>query len=84
MIPVMVALAQIMSEASHLLYHSPKRPTSEMSQIAISLDNKLEKWKSNLPSFLNVDAASLNDPEWAFKQKLVLRLSKCSLIPFLQ
>ncbi|OGM43617.1 hypothetical protein ABOM_008561 [Aspergillus bombycis] len=74
MIPVMVALAQIMSEASHLLYHSPKRPTSEMSQIAMSLDNKLEEWKSNLPSFLNVDVASLNDSEWAFKQKLVLRL----------
>ncbi|GAB1198913.1 hypothetical protein APSETT444_008243 [Aspergillus pseudonomiae] len=75
MIPVMVALAQIMSEASHLLYHSPKRPMSEMSQIAMSLDNKLEEWKSNLPSFLNVDVASLNDSEWAFKQKLVLRLS---------
>ncbi|KAE8334937.1 hypothetical protein BDV24DRAFT_171763 [Aspergillus arachidicola] len=74
MIPVMVALAQIMSEASHLLYHSPKRPTKEMSQIAMNLDNKLEEWKSNLPSFLNVDVASLNDPEWAFKQKLVLRL----------
>ncbi|KAE8407322.1 fungal-specific transcription factor domain-containing protein [Aspergillus pseudonomiae] len=74
MIPVMVALAQIMSEASHLLYHSPKRHTSEMSQIAMSLDNKLEEWKSNLPSFLNVDVASLNDSEWAFKQKLVLRL----------
>ncbi|KAE8382775.1 fungal-specific transcription factor domain-containing protein [Aspergillus bertholletiae] len=74
MIPVMVSLAQIMSEASHLLYHSPKRPMSEMSQIALNLDNKLEEWKSNLPSFLNVDVASLNDSEWAFKQKLVLRL----------
>ena len=84
MIPVMVALAQIMSEASHLLYHSPKRHTSEMSQIAMSLDNKLEEWKSNLPSFLNVDVASLNDSEWAFKQKLVLRLSKCSLKAFKQ
>ncbi|KAE8321065.1 fungal-specific transcription factor domain-containing protein [Aspergillus sergii] len=80
MIPVMVALAQIMSEASHLLYHSPKRPTKEMSQIAMNLDNKLEEWKSNLPSFLNVDVASLNDPEWAFKQKLVLRLTyKCNM-----
>ncbi|KAB8267312.1 fungal-specific transcription factor domain-containing protein [Aspergillus minisclerotigenes] len=80
MIPVMVALAQIMSEASHLLYHSPKRPTKEMSRIAMNLDNKLEEWKSNLPSFLNVDVASLNDPEWAFKQKLVLRLTyKCNM-----
>ncbi|OJJ75715.1 hypothetical protein ASPBRDRAFT_38019 [Aspergillus brasiliensis CBS 101740] len=74
MIPAMVALAQIMSEASHLLYHSPKRSMSEMSQIAMSLDNKLLAWKATLPHFLNIDAASLNDTEWAFKQKLVLRL----------
>ncbi|GKZ26009.1 hypothetical protein AbraCBS73388_001956 [Aspergillus brasiliensis] len=74
MIPAMVALAQIMSEASHLLYHSPKRSMSEMSQIAMGLDNKLLAWKATLPHFLNVDAASLNDTEWAFKQKLVLRL----------
>ncbi|TPR08674.1 Sugar (and other) transporter family protein [Aspergillus niger] len=74
MIPAMVALAQIMSEASHLLYHSPKRSMSEMSQIAMSLDHKLLAWKATLPHFLNIDAASLNDTEWAFKQKLVLRL----------
>ncbi|KAL4897647.1 fungal-specific transcription factor domain-containing protein [Aspergillus ambiguus] len=74
MIPAMVALAQIMSEASHLLYHSPKRSTSERSQIAMTLDGKLLDWKSRLPGFLNIDAASLNDTEWAFKQKLVLRL----------
>jgi hypothetical protein len=46
-----------------------------MSQIAIRLDNQLLAWKSMLPSFLNIDAAALNDPEWAFKQKLALRLS---------
>ncbi|GKZ63726.1 hypothetical protein AnigIFM50267_000009 [Aspergillus niger] len=74
MIPAMVALAQIMSEASHLLYHSPKRSMSEMSQIAMNLDHKLLAWKATLPHFLNIDAASLNDTEWAFKQKLVLRL----------
>ncbi|PWY92713.1 hypothetical protein BO70DRAFT_328052 [Aspergillus heteromorphus CBS 117.55] len=74
MIPAMVALAQIMSEASHLLYHSPKRSMGEMSQIAMNLDNKLLAWKTTLPHFLHIDAASLNDTEWAFKQKLVLRL----------
>lgn len=74
MIPAMVALAQIMSEASHLLYHSPKRSVSERSRIAMALDRKLFDWKSNLPKCLNIDAASLNDTEWAFKQKLVLRL----------
>lgn len=75
MIPVMVALAQIMSEASHLLYHSTKRTMSEKSRIAMNLDQRLLEWKARLPGFLNIDAASLNDPEWAFKQKLVLRLS---------
>ncbi|KAF9892859.1 hypothetical protein FE257_000448 [Aspergillus nanangensis] len=74
MIPAIVALAQIMTEASHLLYNSPKRSTIEKSQIAMNLDKKVFAWKSNLPSFLNIDAAALNDSEWAFKQKLVLRL----------
>ncbi|KAL2800950.1 fungal-specific transcription factor domain-containing protein [Aspergillus keveii] len=74
MIPAMVALAQIMSDASQLLYHSPKRSTDEKSQVSERLDSRLLDWKSTLPQFLNIDAAPLNDPEWAFKQKLVLRL----------
>jgi hypothetical protein len=48
---------------------------NEMSKVAMSLGHKLEEWKFNIPPYLNVDVASLNDPEWAFKQKLVLRLS---------
>lgn len=43
----------------------------------MDLDRRLLAWKEGLPAFLNVDKASLNDPEWAFKQKLVLRLSEC-------
>lgn len=74
MIPVMVALAQITTEASHHLYHSNKRSMHERSRIAMDLDRRLLAWKEGLPAFLNVDKASLNDPEWAFKQKLVLRL----------
>lgn len=76
MIPVMVALAQIMTEASHHLYHSNKRSMHERSRIAMDLDTRLLRWKEGLPAFLDVDAASLNDSEWAFKQKLVLRLSE--------
>lgn len=76
MIPVMVTLAQIMSETSHLLYHNPNCSIHEMSQIAMAIDKKLLDWKANLPKFLNLDAASLNDPEWASKQKLVLKLRK--------
>ncbi|KAJ5780668.1 transcriptional regulator family: Fungal Specific TF [Penicillium paradoxum] len=74
MIPVMVALSRIMSEASHQLYHSTRLSLSDKSHLAMSLDHRLLKWKANIPSFLNLDAHALNDPEWAFKQKLVLRL----------
>ncbi|KAJ5623379.1 transcriptional regulator family: Fungal Specific TF [Penicillium lividum] len=74
MIPVMVSLAQIMSEASHQLYHSTQRSLSEKSRLAMILDARLLEWKANIPAFLNLDAQPLSDPEWAFKQKLVLRL----------
>ncbi|KAJ5930042.1 transcriptional regulator family: Fungal Specific TF [Penicillium verhagenii] len=74
MIPVMVSLAQIMSEASHQLYHSAQRSLSDKSRLAMGLDRRLQEWKSNIPAFLNLDARPLSDPEWAFKQKLVLRL----------
>ncbi|KAJ5119099.1 transcriptional regulator family: Fungal Specific TF [Penicillium atrosanguineum] len=74
MIPVMVSLAQIMSEASHQLYHSAHRSMMDKSHLAMGLDARLLQWKANIPSFLNPDTYALNDPEWAFKQKLVLRL----------
>ncbi|CAI7607312.1 unnamed protein product [Penicillium discolor] len=74
MIPAMVALAQIMSEASHQLYHSMRRTMADKSRLAMALDQRLLEWKETLPAFLNLDAHALNDPEWAFKQKLVLRL----------
>ncbi|KAJ5395622.1 transcriptional regulator family: Fungal Specific TF [Penicillium crustosum] len=74
MIPAMVSLAQIMSEASHQLYHSMRRSIADKSRLAMALDQRLLEWKETLPDFLNLDAHALNDPEWAFKQKLVLRL----------
>ncbi|KAJ6028010.1 transcriptional regulator family: Fungal Specific TF [Penicillium herquei] len=74
MIPVMVSLAQIMSEASHQLYHSTQLSLREKSHLAMVLEKRLQDWKSNVPTFLNLDANTLSDPEWAFKQKLVLRL----------
>ncbi|PLN82278.1 fungal-specific transcription factor domain-domain-containing protein [Aspergillus taichungensis] len=73
-IPVMAALAHIMSEASHQLYHSSKCSMNEKSQIAIDLDRRLLAWKATIPPFLDIDIVALNDPEWAFKQKLVLKL----------
>lgn len=79
MIPAMVALAQIMSEASHQLYHSMRRSIADKSRLAMALDQRLLEWKATLPAFLDLDALALNDPEWAFKQKLVLRLSEFPL-----
>jgi hypothetical protein len=81
MIPVMVALGQINTEASHQLYHSTQRSMGEKSSLAMALDQRLLQWKANLPAFLDLDAHALNDPEWAFKQKLVLRLSELIDVP---
>lgn len=81
MIPVMVALGQINTEASHQLYHSTQRSMSEKSRLAMALDQRLLQWKANMPAFLDLDAHALNDPEWAFKQKLVLRLSELTDVP---
>lgn len=72
-VPLMVRLSGIMFQASHLLYHSTNRSITDMSQIAMAMDQQVLEWKANLPGFLDLDAASLNDPEWAFKQKFVLK-----------
>ncbi|KAL3464455.1 hypothetical protein BJX64DRAFT_275907 [Aspergillus heterothallicus] len=54
-----------------LLYHSPKHSTAEKSRMLGTLDKKLLPWKSTLPDNLNVEANTLNDPEWVFKQRLL-------------
>lgn len=74
-IPVMVSLSHIMFEASHQLYHSTNCSIAEMSRIAMGFDQRTLEWKANLPTFLDLGAPSLTDPEWAFKQKFVLKLS---------
>lgn len=76
----MAALAHIMSEASHQLYHSSKYSMEEKSQIAMDLDRRLLEWKATIPPFLDIDIVALNDPEWAFKQKLVLKLREFDLL----
>jgi len=75
LIPVMVELSQILKTAEQDIYHdSAHRPISDRSQIGFKLEEALVAWKNNLPNFLNFDTVSLRDPEWAFKQKLVLRM----------
>lgn len=76
-IPVMVELSQILKRASQEIYHdSTNLSMREKSRISFDLESSLSTWKNNLPDFLNVDRAGLNDSEWAFKQKLVLRMRK--------
>ncbi len=77
MIPVMVELSQILRTASQDIYHdSTGRSVQEKSQIGFQLEELLTAWKNKLPSYLNIDSVSLNDAEWASKQKLVLRMRK--------
>lgn len=78
MIPVMVELSNILRTASQEIYHDAnKHSMQEKSQIGFQLEESLAVWKNKLPSFLKIDSVSLNDTEWAFKQKLVLRMRKC-------
>ncbi|KFY40674.1 hypothetical protein V494_03393 [Pseudogymnoascus sp. VKM F-4513 (FW-928)] len=74
MIPVMVGLSRILKTASQDIYHDSTRSIQEKSHIGFQLEESLMLWKNGLPSFLNIDSVSLNDTEWAFKQKLVLRM----------
>ncbi|KAH6896738.1 fungal-specific transcription factor domain-containing protein [Thelonectria olida] len=73
-IPVMVDLARILREASLDIYHDvSERSLRKKSQIAFKLDTALDSWKRQLPSFLDLESFALDEAEWAFKQKLVLK-----------
>ncbi|KAH8585448.1 hypothetical protein B0O99DRAFT_749021 [Bisporella sp. PMI_857] len=84
LISSMVALAEILRVASKQLYVSAAPLTFvEKSALAMKLDGRLRTWKHNLPPLLNVDRASLRDPTWLTKQKLVIQLRYLSAKSFL-
>ena len=75
MINEMVRLAILLRRISKDIYHNPKRYTmSQRSDIALTIDALLEKWKNNLPGWLRFDHVSLRKSESAAKQKVVLQL----------
>ncbi|KAJ0418329.1 fungal-specific transcription factor domain-containing protein [Aspergillus carlsbadensis] len=74
-IPVMVALARILKQASMEIYcKGVGQCRSAKSQLSLHLNRELDQWKANLPRFLNFDIMALDDPEWAYKQKIVLKI----------
>jgi hypothetical protein len=76
MVGEMVHLATILRRISKQIYHDSKGlDECQKSLVATELDELLDKWKRQLPEWLSLDTASIREPEWATKQKLVLRLS---------
>ena len=59
------------------IYHdAEQRSITEKSRISFEREDSLTAWQVALPAFLNIDKVSLSDPEWAYKQKLALRMRK--------
>lgn len=77
MINEMVHFGFLLRRISKEIYHDSKGLTAlQKSTIALELDELLQQWRSNLPDWLNLNSVSFREPEWASKQKLVLKLSK--------
>ncbi|EFQ30432.1 uncharacterized protein GLRG_05576 [Colletotrichum graminicola M1.001] len=71
----MVDLAKIlMWMTDNLSVHSNHMSLQRLSQTALSLDRDLDDWRSGLPRQLRFDMSSLEDSEFAMKQKTVLKL----------
>ncbi|KAJ0317519.1 hypothetical protein COL5a_011086 [Colletotrichum fioriniae] len=71
----MVDLAKIlMWMTDNLGLHSSHTSFQRLSQTALNLDRELDDWKSGLPRQLRFDTSSLEDSEFAMKQKTVLKL----------
>ena len=77
----MLSLCEIHRRASKDIYHDAEhRSLAEKSRVSFELDESLTAWQDALPAFLNIDKVSLSDPEWAYKQKLVLKMRKYTSI----
>ncbi|KAL0936769.1 C6 transcription factor [Colletotrichum truncatum] len=71
----MVDLAKIlMWMTDNLSLHNSHTSLQRLSQTALNLDRELDDWKSGLPRELRFDTSSLEDSEFAMKQKTVLKL----------
>lgn len=79
-ISVMVDLAKILQAASEDIYHDTEASLQKKSQISFKLDMALDNWIECLPSFLNFETFAVDDAEWIFKQKLVLKFSRLSVL----
>ena len=74
----MVPLAQLLKYLPQDTY----RPTSELdirgrSNESLELDRHLQVMKMRASNIMDLDRASLTEPEWLTKQKIVLNLRTC-------
>ena len=75
-IPIVVALAELQRKVADEIYLTATTTMASKATTALQLDESVALWKAGLPSFLNFSSTSLQEPEWASKQKLVLHLRK--------
>lgn len=71
----MVALAHLLQELNQETSRIERQAlTMHNSMKSLDLDQRLLDWKSDLPRMLDLESASLVEPEWLTKQKIVLTL----------
>lgn len=71
-ISAMVHFGRIIRKVSIGIYHS-KLPTPETIGFACEIEGEMDSWMESLPQRRG---ASLRDPDWRRKQRLVLELSQ--------
>lgn len=71
----LVRLSKILDQALRGIYCDARvNSMAEKNELACNLSAALEVWKNGLPGYLKWDRSSFSDPEWASKQKLLLKL----------
>lgn len=68
----MVSLADIFRDIGVYL----QQPNADPEDSALRLQSYLANWRHELPDFLSSDHKSLTEPDWAFKQRIILQLRK--------
>jgi hypothetical protein len=66
--------------ATETQQYRARQITSPQPQVSMSWEAALDLWHSRLPPELNLDTASLDEPQRISKQKVVLKLRTSTII----